>query len=139
VRALIVDDNVDAAASLGLLLDLGGHTTYIVHNGPEALKVVAEFKPDVVLLDVGMPGMDGYEVARALRSMPDLGRPVLVAVTGWGGPEDRLKSKNAGFDEHLTKPVDISMIELLLTTLPKHAGAPDGNPPVDEGLSITTP
>jgi CheY-like chemotaxis protein len=74
-----------------------------------------------------------------LRNMPDIGRPVLVAVTGWGGPEDRLKSKNAGFDEHLTKPVDISMIELLLTTLPKHAGAPDGNPPVDEGLSITTP
>ena len=114
MRALIVDDNVDAAASLGLLLDLGGHTTYIVHNGPEALKVVAEFKPDVVLLDVGMPGMDGYEVARALRSMPDLGRPVLVAVTGWGGPEDRLKSKNAGFDEHLTKPVDLTRLAELL-------------------------
>jgi PAS domain S-box-containing protein len=139
VRALIVDDNVDAAASLGLLLDLGGHTTCIVHNGPEALKVVAEFKPDVVLLDIGMPGMDGYEVARALRNMPGLGRPVLVAVTGWGGAEDRLKSKNAGFDEHLTKPVDISMIELLLTTLPKHAGAADGNPPIDEDLSIHTP
>jgi PAS domain S-box-containing protein len=139
VRALIVDDNTDAAASLGLLLDLGGHTTCIVHNGPDALKVVAEFKPDVVLLDIGMPGMDGYEVARALRSMPDIGRPVLVAVTGWGGPEDRLKSKNAGFDEHLTKPVDISMIELLLTTLPKHAGAADGNPPIDEDLSIHTP
>jgi PAS domain S-box-containing protein len=139
VRALIVDDNIDAAASLGLLLDLGGHTTCIVHNGPEALKVVTEFKPDVVLLDIGMPGMDGYEVARALRNMPELGRPILVAVTGWGGPEDRLKSKNAGFDEHLTKPVDISMIELLLTTLPKHAGAADGNPPIDEDLSIHTP
>jgi PAS domain S-box-containing protein len=139
VRALIVDDNTDAAASLGLLLDLGGHTTCIVHNGPDALKVVAEFKPDVVLLDIGMPGMDGYEVARALRSIPDIGRPVLVAVTGWGGPEDRLKSKNAGFDEHLTKPVDISMIELLLKTLPKHADAADGNPPIDEDLTIHSP
>lgn len=139
VRALIADDNVDAAASLGLLLGLGGHTTCIVHNGPDALKVVAEFKPDVVLLDIGMPGMDGYEVARALRSMPELGRPVLVAVTGWGGPEDRLKSKNAGFDEHLTKPVDISMIELLLTTLPQHAGAADGNPSIDEDQSIHVP
>jgi len=139
VRALIVDDNIDAAASLGLLLDLGGHTTCIVHNGPDALKVVREFKPDVVLLDIGMPGMDGYEVARALRSMPELGRAVLVAVTGWGGPEDRLKSKKAGFDEHLTKPVDISMIELLLATLPARAGAADGNPPIDEGLSINTP
>ena len=118
VRALIVDDNVDAAASLGLLLDLEGHTTCIVHSGPDALKVVRQFKPDVVLLDIGMPGMDGYEVAQALRSMPELRNPVLVAVTGWGGPEDRLKSKNAGFDEHLTKPVDISMFELLLGTLP---------------------
>jgi CheY-like chemotaxis protein len=63
----------------------------------------------------------------------------LVAVTAWGGPEDRLKSKNAGFDEHRTKPVDISMIELLLTALPTRAGAPDGNPPIDEGLSINTP
>jgi signal transduction histidine kinase/ActR/RegA family two-component response regulator len=139
VRALIVDDNIDAAASLGLLLELGGHATCIVHNGPDALKVVREFKPDVVLLDIGMPGMDGYEVARALRTMSDLGRPALVAVTGWGGPEDRLKSKNAGFDEHLTKPVDISMIELLLTTLPTQAGAAGGNPPIDEGLSIHTP
>ena len=66
VRALIVDDNIDAAASLGLLLDLGGHTTCIVHSGPDVLRVVREFKPDVVLLDIGMPGMDGYEVARNL-------------------------------------------------------------------------
>jgi CheY-like chemotaxis protein len=139
VRALIVDVNIDAAASLGLLLDLRGHTTYIVHNGPDALKVVAELKPDVVPLDIGIPGMDGYEVARALRKRPDLGRPVLVAVTGWGGPEHRLESKNAAFDEHLTKPVDISTIELLLTTLPTHTGAAGGNPPIDEGLSINTP
>jgi PAS domain S-box-containing protein len=139
VRALIVDDNIDAAASLGLLLDLGGHTTRIVHSGPDALNVVEEFQPDVVLLDIGMPGMDGYQVARALRSRPELGRLVLVAVTGWGGPEDRLKSKNAGFDEHLTKPVDISMIELLLTAIPARAGAAGGNPAIDEGLSIKTP
>ena len=135
VRALIVDDNIDAAASLGLLLDLGGHTTRIVHNGPDALNVVGEFRPDVVLLDIGMPGMDGYQVARALRSRRQLGCPVLVAVTGWGGPEDRLKSKTAGFDEHLTKPVDISMIELLLTTIPAGTGAAGGNTPLSEGLA----
>ena len=70
--------------------------------------------------------MDGYEVARAIRRMPELGNPLLVAVTGWGAPEDRLQTKQAGFDEHLTKPVDISMIELLLTTLP--ARAPNARP-----------
>lgn len=137
VRALIVDDNVDAAASLSLLLQLGGHTTCIAHNGQDALRVVREFKPDIVLLDIGLPGMDGYEVARALRGLPDLGRPVLVAVTGWGAPEDRLRSKAAGFDEHLTKPVDISMIELLLTALPARDNT-DGHPPIENGHTIDT-
>jgi PAS domain S-box-containing protein len=140
VRALIVDDNIDAAVTLSLLLQLAGHTTCLAHDGPEALKAAAEFKPDIVLLDLGLPGMDGHEVARAIRRMPELGHPVLVAVTGWGGPEDRLRSKQAGFDEHLTKPVDISMIELLLSTLPvRRADGDGGSPPVENGHTLDTP
>jgi PAS domain S-box-containing protein len=137
VRVLLVDDNVDAAASLSLLLQLGGHTTQVAHAGLEALELLAQFKPDIVLLDLGLPDMDGYEVARAIRARPELGRPFLVAVTGWGAPEDRLKSKQAGLDEHLTKPVDISVIELLLTSLPARQNA-EGTPPVENGHEIDT-
>jgi PAS domain S-box-containing protein len=140
IRALIVDDNIDAAVTLSLLLQLAGHTTCLAHDGPEALKVAAEFKPDIVLLDLGLPGMDGHEVARAIRRTPELGHPVLVAVTGWGGPEDRLRSKQAGFDEHFTKPVEISMIELLLSTLPVRRADGDGDsPPVENGHTLDTP
>jgi PAS domain S-box-containing protein len=118
VRALIVDDNVDAAESLNLLLSLEGHTTWIANSGLEALGKVPEFQPDIVLLDIGLPGMNGYDVARAIRALPGTERTTfLVAITGWGSEEDRRRSASAGFDEHLTKPVDISMIELLLTTL----------------------
>jgi CheY-like chemotaxis protein len=136
IRVLIVDDNVDAAASLSLLLQLGGHAICTAYNGADALKLAAEIKPDVVLLDIGMPGMDGYEVARALRANPGVGNPVLVAVTGWGDAEDRLKSKAAGFDEHLTKPVDISMIELLFATLAAREAGIAGSPPVANGDPI---
>jgi PAS domain S-box-containing protein len=139
VRALIVDDNIDAAVTLSLLLQLAGHTTCLAHDGREALKAAAEFKPDIVLLDLGLPGMDGFEVARAMRRMPELGDPVLAAVTGWGGPEDRLRTKQAGFDEHLTKPVDISVIELLLTTLPVRRSGDGGSPPVENGHTLDTP
>jgi PAS domain S-box-containing protein len=115
VRALIVDDNADAAESLGLLLRLEGHTTSIAHTGLEALAKVSTFNPDIVLLDLGLPGMNGYDVARAIRALPGVERtPFLVAITGWGSEEDRRRSASAGFDEHLTKPVDISMIELVL-------------------------
>lgn len=139
VRALIVDDNVDAAASLSLLLQLGGHITRLAHDGREALDLVREFKPDIVLLDIGLPGINGYEVARAIRRMPELGSALLVAITGWGAAEDRLQSKQAGFDEHLTKPVDISMIELILTALlARHCPCPAGSTPVDNGHSIDT-
>jgi PAS domain S-box-containing protein len=139
VRALIVDDNIDAAATLRLLLQLGGHTTAVAHDGLAALQAAAEFKPDIVLLDLGLPGMDGYEVARAIRRMPESGNPLLVAVTGWGAAEQRLKTKQAGFDEHLTKPVDIAMIELLLTNLPVRAPNADGNPPAANGHKIDAP
>jgi PAS domain S-box-containing protein len=139
VRALIVDDNIDAAASLSLLLQLGGHTTAVAHNGLDALKAAAAFKPDIVLLDIHLPGMDGYEVAGAIRRMPESGNPFLVAVTGFGAPEDRVRTKQAGFDEHLTKPVDISMIELLLTGLPARRSSAGGNPPATNGHKIDAP
>ena len=140
IRALIVDDNIDAAETLSVLLRLGGHETFLAHDGLEALKAAAEFKPDIVLLDLGLPGIDGYEVARSLRRMPELGTPVLVAVTGWGSPEDRRRSKEAGFYEHLTKPVDISVIELILTTLPGRCpNGGDGGPPVESGRTLDAP
>lgn len=139
VRALIVDDNIDAAATLSLLLQLAGHTTATAHNGLQALQTAAEFKPDVVLLDLGLPGMDGYEVARAIRRLPESGNPVLVAVTGWGTPEDRVRTKQAGFNEHLTKPVDISMIEFLLTSLPGRSPTSGDHPPATNGHKIDAP
>jgi len=74
-------------------------------------------KPDIVFLDIGMPGMDGYEVARAIRSMPEAGNPILVALTGWGGESDRKRSREAGFNEHLTKPADLSVIQATLDRL----------------------
>jgi CheY-like chemotaxis protein len=131
-RALIVDDDVDAAATLSLLLRLGGHTTAIAHDGMEALKVAAEIKPDVVLLDLGLPGVNGYEVARTIRRQPEFGTPFLVAVTGWNAPEERLRTKEAGFDEHLTKPVDISMIELLLSNLSARRVGGNNSPIADD-------
>jgi CheY-like chemotaxis protein len=83
--------------------------------------------------------MDGYEIARAIRRMPESGNPVLVAVTGWGASEDRARTKQAGFDEHLTKPVDISMIELLLRSLPARTPSANGNPPTTNGHKIDAP
>jgi CheY-like chemotaxis protein len=137
-RALIVDDNIDGAVALSLLLRLGGHTTALAHDGIAALKIAAEFRPDIVLLDLGLPGVDGYEVARTIRREPQLGNPLLVAVTGWNAPEDRLRIKQAGFDEHLTKPVDISIIELLLTNLSDRR-ARDGDSPIASGNTIDLP
>ncbi len=105
-RVMVVDDNVDAAAMLEMLLRSLGHETRVTHDGIEALRVASEFRPDIVLLDIGMPGLDGYEVARRLRSLAK-DRPLrIVAVTGWGQDADRQRSHEAGFDLHLVKPVD---------------------------------
>ena len=105
-RVLVVDDNADGADSLALHLRLSGHEVQVAYSGPAALKVAEPFRPDVVLLDIGLPGMDGYEVARRLRQQPGLADVVLVAVTGYGTDEDRSRSQEAGFDAHLVKPVD---------------------------------
>jgi signal transduction histidine kinase len=113
-RVLVVDDNVDAAQSLAKLLQICGHEIRIAHSGPEALNAARPFKPEVVLLDIGLPGMNGYEVARRLRAEPVLTGAVLVALTGWGNDDNKRKSREAGFDFHLTKPVDITAIEGIL-------------------------
>jgi PAS domain S-box-containing protein len=105
-RVLIVDDNRDAARTLELLLRSLGHDARVVYDGAEALAVARSYRPQVVLLDIGMPGMDGYEVARRLRTMRELDGVRIVAITGWGQEADRQRSREAGFDLHLVKPVD---------------------------------
>lgn len=106
-RILVVDDNADAASSLAMLLELDGHATRVALSGTEALAAVADFAPDVVFLDIGLPDISGYEVARRVRAMPDLrAMPRLVALTGWSRDEDRRRTAEAGFDAHLVKPVD---------------------------------
>jgi signal transduction histidine kinase len=105
-RILVVDDNVDAAESLGKWLEHTGHEVRISHDGDAALEMARTYQPEVVLLDIGLPRMDGYEVARRLREEPATEHALLVALTGWGQAEDRRRSREAGFDHHLTKPAD---------------------------------
>jgi PAS domain S-box-containing protein len=116
-RILVVDDNVDSAGTLGLLLRMMGHTVRLVHDGPSAVEAAAGFVPDVVLLDIGLPGMSGYEVARQIRKLPALQHVVLVAQTGWGQQEDRRRSEAAGFQYHLVKPLDPDALQDLLVAL----------------------
>ena len=113
-RILVVDDNVDAADTLHLLLTTLGHDARVVHDGHAALQVAPEFRPDVILLDIGMPGLDGYEVARRLGELRKQHDFRIVAITGWGQEMDRQKSREAGFDQHLVKPVDINTLAGLL-------------------------
>jgi len=111
---LIVDDNVSAATSLAMLVDLWGYPNLVAHDGPRALELAGSHLPAIVLLDIGLPGMDGYEVARRLRTTPGLERALVVAMTGYGQEEDRRRSREAGFDHHLVKPVDLDALEKLL-------------------------
>jgi PAS domain S-box-containing protein len=113
-RVLVVDDNVDAALMLAALVKQFGHEVLTVHDGPQALRVAETFRPDVILLDIGMPGMNGFEVARSLREKGIGPAPRIVAVTGWGKPEDQARSREAGFDMHLVKPVEVSQIQQAL-------------------------
>ena len=112
----MVDDNLDAAATLAEVLSLLGHDVRVAHDGPSALKENTSFDADTVFLDIGLPGMSGYEVARCIRRSSASGRPVLIAVTGWGQEEDRRRSREAGFDAHLVKPLDLSVIGRVLGT-----------------------
>ena len=113
-RILVVDDNADAADSLGSLLQLEGHTVVVTYTATDALTKLAEFKPDIVLLDIGLPEIDGYEVARRIRSSPDNRHVRLVALTGYGQAEDRQRAKASGFDAHLVKPVEFSSLQRVL-------------------------
>ncbi|MRD49472.1 response regulator [Caenimonas koreensis DSM 17982] len=117
LKVLVVDDNVDAAETLATVLDMTGRRTRVVHDGLSVLEAARQFQPDVVLLDIGLPGMSGYEVAKQLRADPGFSRTVLIAITGWGAEEDRRRTKEAGFDDHLTKPVDLGAIDALLARL----------------------
>lgn len=115
-RILIVDDNADAANSLALVLGLDGHVTEVVYSGTGALKRADDFKPEVVLLDIGLPEMDGYQVARRLRARPELAGTRIVALTGYGQSDDVQRSREVGFDDHLTKPVDFAALARTLET-----------------------
>jgi len=121
-RVLVVDDNRDAADSLGMVLRMLGAHVAVVSDGPSALEAFDAHAPEVVLLDIGMPGMDGYEVARVIRARDPSRRTALVALTGWGQDTDRRRARDAGFDHHLVKPADMGDLQRLLTTL--RDGAP---------------
>ena len=116
-RLLVVDDNKDAAVSLATMLRLQGHEVRVAHDGPSALAIASSFLPDMVFLDLGMPDMDGYEVARVMRQKPGLEAVVLAALTGWGQEEDRRRTAAAGFDHHLVKPPDRKVLDRVLDTL----------------------
>jgi CheY-like chemotaxis protein/anti-sigma regulatory factor (Ser/Thr protein kinase) len=116
-RVLIVDDQLDIVQSLQNLLSLLGHSTVTASNGPDALQAAKDFKPELIFLDIGLPGMTGYEVARNLRALETIPKPRLIAITGWGDAHHVSLAQEAGFDQHLTKPVDPLEIERILQTL----------------------
>ena len=117
LRILVVDDDHDSADTLALLLELDGHDVQTAYDGVSAVQEVKRWKPDVVLLDIGMPDMDGHELARRIRTRAVGARPTLVALSGRGQPEDRSRSAAAGFDHHLVKPVATDAVQALLATL----------------------
>ncbi|MFZ5831055.1 MAG: response regulator [Planctomycetota bacterium] len=113
-RVLVVDDNQAAAEMLSLVVRSLGNEVRTCYDGPQALEAAEQFLPDIVLLDIGMPGMDGYEVARRIREQPWGEHITLVAVTGWGQEEDRRRTKEVGFDHHLVKPASPVVLERIL-------------------------
>ncbi len=113
-RLLIVDDNRDTATGLGRLLTRRGYEVHLAHHGPEALEIARRLAPAIILLDIGLPGMDGYEVAQRLRSEASGAKALIVAISGYGQEEDRTRSHAAGFDHHLVKPVDFEELRDIL-------------------------
>jgi CheY-like chemotaxis protein len=114
LRILIADDERDQVATLAAILNDEGHDVREVYRGTEVLRMIADFDPDVALVDIGMPGMSGYDVAREVREHYGTGRPLLIAVTGWKKPSDRILAQLAGFDHHLPKPFEArQLLELL--------------------------
>jgi PAS domain S-box-containing protein len=115
-RILLVDDNKDNADSLGMLLKFLGAEVQIAYDGPSALEALKTTRPSLILLDIGLPGMDGYEVARRVRQMPEFSNIMLIALTGWGQEEDRRRTREAGFDHHLVKPVELDALQGILSS-----------------------
>jgi len=119
-RLLVVDDNRDAAESMSLLLQMWGHDVVFACDGPTALETAKRWQPEAVFLDIGLPGMDGYEVAERLRELPHTRGAVLVAITGYGQDDDRMRSRRAGIDHHLVKPVAPDALRSLIDSLQVH-------------------
>jgi PAS domain S-box-containing protein len=130
-RVLAVDDSVDAVEFLARLIRLSGHEVEVAYDGPGAVQAALATRPDVVLLDIGLPGLTGYEVARQLRQEPALKGTVLVALTGYGRESDRQRSRNAGFSYHLVKPVGVREVEDILATVGEQLALQDGAAPVE--------
>jgi CheY-like chemotaxis protein len=121
LAVLVVDDNVDMATSLATLLRESGHDVQTAYDGPGALEAVRKFRPDVALLDVGLPELDGFEVAKRIRQQPILKKVVLVAMTGYGKESDRQRSQEAGFDHYLIKPTKFEKVQEILASVGKKA------------------
>jgi CheY-like chemotaxis protein len=115
-RILVAEDGPDAAESFRILLTIMGHDVRVVNDGEQAVTAAREFRPDLIIMDLGMPRMNGYDAARAIRASAGGTEPLMVALTGWGQPEDQRRSLEAGFDRHLTKPVDPKLLRSLLET-----------------------
>ncbi len=122
LRVLVIEDNVDAAETLHDLLELFGYRVAVAHSGPAGIETARTFRPRVVLCDIGLPGMDGYAVARQLREEPAVAGARLIALTGYGRPEDRRAVQDAGFDTHLVKPLKPDELSRVLTAPPERAG-----------------
>jgi len=118
-RILIVDDNKSCAITMMWTMEMLGHTAEMVVDGPTAIELAKSFQPDVVLLDIGLPGMNGYEICEAMHKDPVLQNTIFIAQTGWGQKEHRERSREAGFDYHLVKPIDITALKNLLLVLDK--------------------
>jgi signal transduction histidine kinase len=128
-RVMVVDDSVDGAESMSILLEMLGHEVRVMYDGAAAIAAASEFRPEVVLLDIGLPGIDGYQVARALRAGPATAGALLIALTGYGQDSDRQRTKDAGFDHHLVKPASLDDIERVIAAdgaggVPRNPGTP---------------
>lgn len=119
-RLLVVDDNRDAAESMSMLLEMWGHEVAYAYDGPTAIETAEQWHPEAVFLDIGLPGMDGYEVAERLRGLPEAKHAVLIAITGYGQEDDRRRSRRAGIDHHLVKPVAPDALRSLIDSLQLH-------------------
>ena len=113
----MVDDNVDTVLSFTMLLQASGHDVQTAHDGPTAVQAALDYRPDVMLLDIGLPGLNGYEVAKRIRQQPDLKNVVLVALTGYGQEADRQTSLQAGFNQHMVKPARFDQLQQILATV----------------------